>query len=184
MRKYFNTTGLCYPKEHYMVDMKERLEEIRTLVDRGEYFAVNRARQYGKTTMLHLLAEKLMPDYAVFSISFEGIEDETYESSERFCRRFCRLLYRYMVYHTVSGVPESLKDELKQLGSREMDMEDLADLISEICAGSQKPAVLMIDEVDQAGNHKLFLTFLGMLRRKYLARKAEPTFQCNIGRSL
>ncbi len=35
----------------------------------------------------------------------------------------------------------------------------------------------MIDEVDQAGNQKLFLTFLGMLRRKYLARKSEPTFQ-------
>ena len=100
MRKYFNTTGLCYPKEHYMVDMKERLEAIRKMVDRGEYFAINRARQYGKTTMLHLLAEKLMPDYAVFSIGFEGIEDETYESSERFCRRFGK-----------------------------MDMEDLSDLI-------------------------------------------------------
>lgn len=35
MRKYFNTPGLCYPEEHYMVDMKERLEAIRKMVDRG-----------------------------------------------------------------------------------------------------------------------------------------------------
>lgn len=177
MRKYFNTTGLCYPREHYMVDMEERLKEIRVLVDRGDYFAINRARQYGKTTTLHLLADELSSDYAVFSVSFEGIEDETYETSKKFCRRFCRLLHRYMMYHTVSGISDILKDELKQSESRKMDMEDLSDLISEICVSSQKPVVLMIDEVDQAGNHKLFHTFLGMLRRKYLARRSEPTLQ-------
>ena len=58
MRKYFNTTGLCYPEEHYMVNIENRLEEIKNLVDRGEYFVINRARQYGKTTTIHLLAEK------------------------------------------------------------------------------------------------------------------------------
>ena len=70
-----------------------------------------------------------------------------------------------------------MKDTLKQMSSEKMDMEDLSDIISEICIRSEKPVVLMIDEVDQAGNHKLFLTFLGMLRRKYLERKGEPTFQ-------
>ena len=57
MCKRFNTAGLCYREEHYMVDMKGRLEETKALIDRGEYFVINRARQYGKTTMLHLLAE-------------------------------------------------------------------------------------------------------------------------------
>ena len=71
MRKRFNTTGLCYPKEHYMVNLEERLEEIKTLVDGGEYFVINRARQYGKTTTINLLAEKLTRQYAVFSISFD-----------------------------------------------------------------------------------------------------------------
>lgn len=59
MRKYFNTTGLCYPDEHYMVNIDGRLDEIKELVDRGEYFAINRARQYGKTTTIHLLADFL-----------------------------------------------------------------------------------------------------------------------------
>lgn len=177
MRKYFNTTGLCYPEEHYMVNIENRLEEIKNLVDRGEYFVINRARQYGKTTTIHLLAEKLSEDYAVFSISFEGMEDETYESAARFCERFCRLLYRYLSYHKVSGIPESFRSELKRMQNEKMDMEDLSDFISELCIQSEKPVVLMIDEADQAGNQKLFLTFLGTLRRKYLARKSEPTFQ-------
>lgn len=47
-RRYFNSTGVCDPKRHYMVDIRERLEEIKKLVDVGEYFTINRARQYGR----------------------------------------------------------------------------------------------------------------------------------------
>lgn len=177
MRKYFNTTGACYPDEHYMVNIEDRLEEIKMLIDKGEYFAVNRARQYGKTTTLHLLAEKLAGEYAVISISFEGIEDEVYESAEAFCQRFCRLLYKYLLRNHVSGVPDFLRGELRQMRSGSVDMEDLSDFITELCVQSEKPVVLLVDEVDQAGNQKIFLTFLGMLRRKYLTRRAEPTFQ-------
>ena len=176
MRKHFNTTGLCYPKEHYMVDMKERLEEIKVLVGRGEYFAINRARQYGKTTTLHQLVKRLCADYALFSVSFEGIEDEVYRSADTFCRRFCRLLYKYLLYHEIAGIPDSLKAQLKQMRDAKMDLEDLSDFISGLCAGSDKRVVLVIDEVDQAGNQRIFLTFLGMLRQKFLARKTEPTF--------
>lgn len=35
----------------------------------------------------------------------------------------------------------------------------------------------MIDEVDQASNHKVFIDFLGMLRSKFLNRSTRPTFQ-------
>lgn len=35
----------------------------------------------------------------------------------------------------------------------------------------------MIDEVDQASGHKVFLDFLGMLRSKYLKRMTRPVFQ-------
>ena len=35
----------------------------------------------------------------------------------------------------------------------------------------------MIDEVDQARNHKVFIDFLGMLRSKFLKRSTRPTFQ-------
>ena len=58
-KRVFNTTGICDPAEHYMVDLAQRLSEVRKLVDEGKYFAINRARQFGKTTTLHALAEYL-----------------------------------------------------------------------------------------------------------------------------
>ena len=50
--KTFNTTAVCIPSKHYMVDLSERIREIKQLVDDGKYFIINRARQYGKTTTL------------------------------------------------------------------------------------------------------------------------------------
>ena len=55
MPKVFNTTAVCIPEEHYMVDISGRLEKIKSLVDAGKYFTINRARQYGKTTTLRAL---------------------------------------------------------------------------------------------------------------------------------
>lgn len=31
--KEFNTTGICNPEKHYMVDISERLKKIKVLVD-------------------------------------------------------------------------------------------------------------------------------------------------------
>ncbi len=54
--KCFNTTGVCIPEKHYMVDLTERVKEIKKLVDNGKYFIINRARQYGKTTCIRSTA--------------------------------------------------------------------------------------------------------------------------------
>ena len=40
-----------------MVDISERVREIEKMVDDGEYFVINRARQYGKTTTLRSLRQ-------------------------------------------------------------------------------------------------------------------------------
>lgn len=67
----FNTTGICVPAEHYMVDLNERLAQVRILVDDGKYFTINRARQFGKTTTLHALADYLNHEYYVVSMDFQ-----------------------------------------------------------------------------------------------------------------
>ena len=46
--KEFNTTGLCNPNKHYMVDISDKLENIKKLVEKEKYFIINRPRQYGK----------------------------------------------------------------------------------------------------------------------------------------
>ena len=59
MVKKFNTTGKCNAAQHYMADVSHKLSDTLALVEEGEYFIINRPRQYGKTTMLHNLATAL-----------------------------------------------------------------------------------------------------------------------------
>ena len=58
LKKFFNVNGSCNPQIHYMIDLSERLSEIKKMVDAGEYFTINRARQYGKTTLYELWSDR------------------------------------------------------------------------------------------------------------------------------
>lgn len=180
MKKRFNVTGLCMPDRHYMADISERLEEIKIYVDNGDYFTINRARQYGKTTTLNALKRRLEDEYTVFMISFEGIEEEVFADTGSFCIRLTGLLYDTLDFGEVSGVPEDIREEMYQRSigdSREMNFRVLTSLLLRICQRADRPVVLMIDEVDQAGNYQVFATFLGVLRDMYLKRDTRPAFQ-------
>lgn len=37
MSKKFNTAAVCIPSEHYMVNIDDRLKQIKQLVDEGKY---------------------------------------------------------------------------------------------------------------------------------------------------
>ncbi|WP_423739251.1 hypothetical protein [Clostridium tepidum] len=86
MKKIFNITVTCIPEKHYMVDISNKLESILELVDNGEYFIINRPRQYGKTTTLYLLEKRLntMKEYLPIKISFEAIDTEGYSEVKKF----------------------------------------------------------------------------------------------------
>ena len=71
--KEFNTTAVCIPEKHYMVDISETVGKIKAMVDAGKYFTINRARQYGKTTTLYALGKRLENEYLVLSLDFQGI---------------------------------------------------------------------------------------------------------------
>lgn len=66
MSKIFNVNGICYPNEHYMVNIDSKLAEIKHLVDEKKYFVINRARQYGKTTTLNMFVKYLADKYTAF----------------------------------------------------------------------------------------------------------------------
>lgn len=72
MERYFNITGCCYPEEHYMVDLSSRLKEIKKMIDKGQYFCINKGRQYGKTTTIMALEKYIEKDYVVVSVDFQG----------------------------------------------------------------------------------------------------------------
>ena len=171
----FNVTGLCTPEKHYMVDISGKLTQIRAMVDRGDYFTINRARQYGKTTTLFMLEKMLREDYTVVSTSFEGLSDESFASSAAFCRVFVRMINRALEYTDAS-------DEYRESWLQEnlADFEELSVHITKMCKPgierTGKKLVLMIDEVDKSSNNSTFLHFLGMLRQKYLEQAKNKDF--------
>lgn len=180
MKKYFNVTGPCNRERHYMVDISTRLQEIKSLIDNGDYFVINRARQYGKTTILKNLKNFLEDEYLVLSISFEGFTYDVFQSENIFCQRVFKLLYTSMVYGNSGIIPKALIDECRSMFHTEreyIDLWTLSDFISRLCMQINKPAVLMIDEVDQASNQQIFLAFLGTLRDQYINRSERPVFQ-------
>jgi len=82
----FNVTGLCIPDRDYMVDISNKVSQIMIMVERGDYFTINRARQYGKTTTIRQLEKVLLKKgYLVARISFEGVGDTPFENERNFC---------------------------------------------------------------------------------------------------
>ena len=90
MYKKFNINGVCYPNKHYMADLRGRLQEIKAMVDNGDYFVISRARQYGKTTTLRALKEYLVPDYIVIFMSFQKMSSAKFRDEYIFSRAFAR----------------------------------------------------------------------------------------------
>jgi AAA-like domain/PD-(D/E)XK nuclease superfamily len=171
MRKKFNITGTCFPNEHYMADTSMKLKATLEMVQGGEYFIINRPRQFGKTTMLNTIADTLAKDYIVFNISFEGTGDEFFRNEQNLSKGFLRQLKN--LSHLVAPHLLSL---LKDLEKEANTMDELSDAITTLVVAAGKKVILQIDEVDKSANNELFISFLGMLRQKYLFRKAIPTF--------
>jgi hypothetical protein len=167
LEKKFNITGTCIPERHYMVDINGKLEKIVKLINDEEYFVINRPRQYGKTTTLYMLertfAEK--EDYLIISISFEGIGDLVFESEERFAGAFIDIIADSLFFQSES-LANYLEDEKDNLKS----FNELSRFLTKFIRKNNKKVILLIDEVDKSSNNQLFLSFLGMLRNKYLLR--------------
>ena len=153
--RVFNTTGPCIPEKHYMVDLSSRLAQIKVMVDAEQYFVINRARQYGKTTTLKSLGRYLKDDYTVLSMDFQGISSGGFRSEESFVKAFCRML----LTRSNDSIPDVIASRLSDYIERQKNEALLDELFMTLlgwCRDSDKPIVLMIDEVD-AATIKFFL---------------------------
>ena len=175
MKKRFNITGACIPEKHYMVDISGKINEVFKMVEQGDYFVINRPRQYGKTTTIYLLNRllKTTGDYFPINTSFEGIGEEAFKSELLFINRFFSRMKKSFIAssdHDLAAYMNSIVPP--------SHLEDLDSWVSELVEKTGKKIVLMIDEVDKSSNNQLFLDFLGMLRNKYLKRDepGQPTF--------
>lgn len=166
MSKRFNITGTCIPERHYMADVSNKLRQTLDMVKLGEYFIINRPRQFGKTTMLVNLQRTLVrsSDFFPITISFEALGEGEYASTLRFGQVFLGLLSRELAAQGNTEVAAWLEQNAEEL----QDFPKIGRVISDLVLKFPKKLVLLIDEVDKSGNNEVFLHFLGMLRSKYL----------------
>ena len=182
-KRVFNTTGICDPTVHYMVDLTQRLYEVRKLVDDGKYFTINRARLFGKTTTLQALAEYLSQDYLIINMDFQmQMSDSKFKSEHIFSLAFAIAFensFRIMDCDENGEYQIALNEfieERKEAGEQ-FELVELFQALSNFCASIPKKIVLMIDEVDSATNNQVFLDFLAQLRGYYINRNRFATFQ-------
>ena len=179
--KNFNTTAVCVPSKHYMVDLSERVREIKKLVDDGKYFTINRARQYGKTTTLTALRQILKDEYIVLSLDFQSIDKDVFENGATFSQAMARIIVDAHEFDGVQVSEETISalEELNESDPRKIKMDKLFRILKRWIRKSEQPIILIIDEVDSATNNQVFLDFLAQLRDGYIGRDRDgtPAFQ-------
>lgn len=161
-----------------MVDITERVEIIRKMVAKGDYFCINRGRQYGKTTTLAALQRTLeQSGYTVFSLSFEGMAEGAFLNLNTVLFKLVQKINDCILWDEVKNISETSKallDELEKRAEESIDDVVFFRTMSKVC--KTEKVVLFIDEVDQASNSASFIQFLGLLREMYLKRDTRPTF--------
>lgn len=166
MNRRFNTTGVCIPHLHYMVDITNKLTQIKNMVYRGDYFVINRPRQYGKTTTMYMLEQELKDEYLVLSISFEGLGDLIFEEEKTFSKTILKIFGDSIQFNY-----QEYSSKLYEMSEDINDLNAVSKAITNFCRIVDKEIVLFIDEVDKSSNNQLFMSFLGMLRNKFLLRQ-------------
>lgn len=176
--RYFNTEGVCRPDIHYMVQINDRLAEIKRLyVDPGKYFLINRGRQYGKTTTLRALAKYLKNDYLVWTMDFQMMSSAAFADEQTFVVKFIgniERLYARKPELIKATNPDAFQALAALKSQNNIFMDSLFEALSRICETAQKPIVMIIDEVDSASNNQVFLDFLALIRGYYLDRENSP----------
>lgn len=139
--KTFNTSGLCFPGKHYMVDPLTRLEEVESLIREELYFTIHAPRQTGKTTYLYALAKKLNAGskYIALAASCEraGVESIPLEKANRL-----------IIDSIYQASQRQLLEKYRPDNPAKKKYLDLYQYLGRWAENQEKPIVLLMDEID------------------------------------
>ena len=166
MRK-FNTTGPCFPDEHYMLPALDRLPGVRELVAGGDYFVVHAPRQTGKTTALKALVREINAKGDMFALycTLETLQNRSDPEKTNLAIRDLVADNAEMspFYQPVPDAPE-LKSNRGGIGLA------VRTVLQNLCRAVKKPVVVFFDETDCLVGDAL-ISFLRQLRDGYVNRK-------------
>ena len=146
--RYFNTAGPVVPEDHYCLPPLSRfdLEEVMSLIDEKKYFVLHAPRQTGKTSCLLALVKRL---------NESGDYRALYANIER--AQAAREDVAMGIRAVVEAVADAAEWPLGDSGAPSLALDillkssptsALVRFLSHWCRQSQKPTVLMLDEVD------------------------------------
>ena len=161
-KKTFNTAGLCFPEDHYMVDPLKRMQEVEQLIEQKLYFTLHAPRQTGKTTYLHALSRKLNAEgkYIALVVSFEqaGYKNITMEHANEL-----------LIFNIYQKAGEQLPKEHWPENPQSQKFLNLNHYLKNWSDNQEKPIVLFIDEID-ALLDEILISVLRQLRDGYQGR--------------
>jgi hypothetical protein len=165
--RFFNTSGPCDPRRHYMLPALARLPEAPRLIERGAYFVVHAPRQTGKTTVVKALAGELTRSgrYAALRFSCESAmsaDDDPVAAQ--------RAILRSMARRAARELPAELRPPQPW---PEYDRASvLADGLLAWAHSCPRPLVLIFDEIDTLHGYSL-RSMLHQLRDNYDLRPED-----------
>ena len=167
----FNTTGPCFPNEHYMVPALDRLPGIRELVAGGGYFVIHAPRQTGKTTTLKALVREINEkgDMVALYCTLETLQGAT--DPDKAGLRIAELLHDNFCAAFNEGEGAMFVREAKTpYGGTGIAVRTA---LRDLCREAGKPLVVFFDEADCLFGQVL-ISFLRQLRDGYVNRKLVP----------
>jgi hypothetical protein len=158
----FNTSGVCFPEKHYMIDPLKRLEEVEGLIRDELYFTIHAPRQTGKTTYLYAMERKLNAEgeYITLVVSFEraGVDSIPLKKANE-------LIIDSIYSASKRQLPEAYRPKNPE-GKKYLEMKNYLEEWSE---NQEKPIVLLIDEIDALMDDVL-ISILRQMRDGYQGR--------------
>ena len=88
------------------------------------------------------------------------------------CVCVCVYAHNYLfIYEVLLLLDKIVKSEIVNF-----ELTELFENLNGICVYSDKPVILIVDEIDSAENNQVFIDFLSQLRAYYIDRDIQQTF--------
>ncbi|MBW7877450.1 MAG: AAA family ATPase, partial [Candidatus Cloacimonetes bacterium] len=159
MKKFFNTAGANQTDIHYTVWREDGVRPILELIEQRKYFTHHAPRQSGKTTLLRELCKRLNQEGKYFALHIT-VEDAQAARADVLAGN------RVVLYALKHAVQLTGTLNLPEISSYFSDSNGVNLYLREIAIQSNRPVVLMVDEIDSMAGESL-IALLRQLRAGY-----------------
>jgi hypothetical protein len=172
--RFFNNAGPSVAGQHYMIDPLERLDlpEVLAMIEQQRYFVLHAPRQTGKTTSLLALVDYLNKQGEFYALY---VNIEAAQTARQDVARGMRAITTQIAENAAYDLDQpELESWCQELLERTSADRALNALLAKWARASDRPIVLMLDEVDALIGDTL-ISLLRQIRAGYTQRpKAFP----------